>query len=152
MDNKTILINDLLFNKMFINLLTILNFCCNTISILLPKTNNIKLDTTSKINIIVYIIPLILNFINSFVSSTSYAELSPLHKAKNPFPADHKVTNAEIVIVPTDFEYTSFTILITASFKILLGICKGKKNFDKRETIKDRDIKREVAKNLKNYK
>lgn len=37
-------------------------------------------------------------------------------------------------------------------FKILLGICKGKKNFDKRETIKDRDIKREVAKKLKNYK
>ena len=37
-------------------------------------------------------------------------------------------------------------------FKILLGVCKGKKNFDKRETIKDRDIKREVAKNLKNYK
>ena len=37
-------------------------------------------------------------------------------------------------------------------FKILLGICKGKKNFDKRETIKERDIKREVAKNLKNYK
>jgi len=37
-------------------------------------------------------------------------------------------------------------------FKILLGICKGKKNFDKRETIKDRDIKREVAKNLKNFR
>lgn len=37
-------------------------------------------------------------------------------------------------------------------FKILLGVCRGKKNFDKRETIKERDIKREVAKNLKNYK
>ena len=37
-------------------------------------------------------------------------------------------------------------------FKILLGICKGKKNFDKRETIKDRDIKREVAKNIKNFR
>ena len=37
-------------------------------------------------------------------------------------------------------------------FKILLGICKGKKNFDKRETIKERDIKRNVEKNLKNYK
>ena len=36
-------------------------------------------------------------------------------------------------------------------FKILLGICKGKKNFDKRETIKERDIKRNVEKNLKNY-
>ena len=37
-------------------------------------------------------------------------------------------------------------------FKILLGVCRGKKNFDKRETIKNRDIKREVEKNLKQYK
>ena len=37
-------------------------------------------------------------------------------------------------------------------FKILLGICKGKKNFDKRETIKERDIKREVAKNVKKFR
>lgn len=36
--------------------------------------------------------------------------------------------------------------------KILIGICRGKKNFDKRESIKDRDIKREVQKNLKNYR
>ena len=26
--------------------------------------------------------------------------------------------------------------------KILLGVCKGKKNYDKRETIKERDLKR----------
>ena len=37
-------------------------------------------------------------------------------------------------------------------FKVLLGICRGKKNFDKRETIKDRDIKREVLKNIKSFK
>ena len=36
-------------------------------------------------------------------------------------------------------------------FKILLGICRGKKNYDKRETIKERDIQREVKKNLKKY-
>ena len=36
-------------------------------------------------------------------------------------------------------------------FKILLGVCRGKKNYDKRETIKERDINREVKKNLKNY-
>ena len=36
-------------------------------------------------------------------------------------------------------------------FKILLGICRGKKNFDKRETIKNRDIEREVRKKSKNY-
>ena len=35
--------------------------------------------------------------------------------------------------------------------KVLLGICKGKKVFDKRETIKERDINREVKKNLKKY-
>ena len=35
--------------------------------------------------------------------------------------------------------------------KVLLGVCKRKKQFDKRETIKQRDINREVKKNLKNY-
>lgn len=35
--------------------------------------------------------------------------------------------------------------------KILLGLAKGKKNYDKRETIKQRDINREVQKQLKNY-
>ena len=36
--------------------------------------------------------------------------------------------------------------------KVLLGVCKGKKDFDKRETIKERDIKRQLAKvNKNNY-
>ena len=35
--------------------------------------------------------------------------------------------------------------------KVLLGVCLGKKNYDKRESIKERDIKREVLKNLKKY-
>ena len=35
--------------------------------------------------------------------------------------------------------------------KLLLGICKGKKNYDKRETIKERDLKRKLEKDLKNY-
>ena len=33
--------------------------------------------------------------------------------------------------------------------KVLIGVAKGKKNFDKREAIKERDIKRELAKNFK---
>lgn len=36
--------------------------------------------------------------------------------------------------------------------KIELGIARGKKSYDKRETIKERDIKRELAKNYKNIK
>ncbi len=35
--------------------------------------------------------------------------------------------------------------------KVLIGICRGKKNYDKRESIKERDIKRDVERNLKNY-
>ena len=35
--------------------------------------------------------------------------------------------------------------------KILLGLAKGKKNYDKRETIKQRDINREVEKELKRF-
>lgn len=35
--------------------------------------------------------------------------------------------------------------------KILLGVGKGKKNYDKRETIKERDIKRKIEKDLKKY-
>jgi len=33
--------------------------------------------------------------------------------------------------------------------KILLGICKGKKNYDKRESIKEKDVKRDIEKALK---
>ncbi len=36
-------------------------------------------------------------------------------------------------------------------FKILLGVCKGKKNYDKRETIKERDLQREERKKEKNW-
>lgn len=35
--------------------------------------------------------------------------------------------------------------------KILLGIARGKKNYDKREAIKKRDIDRELKKQYKNY-
>lgn len=34
--------------------------------------------------------------------------------------------------------------------KVLIGLCKGKKNYDKRESIKERDMKRNIDKELKN--
>ncbi|MCI6002507.1 MAG: SsrA-binding protein SmpB [Tenericutes bacterium] len=33
--------------------------------------------------------------------------------------------------------------------KVLLGVCKGKKNYDKKQSLKERDIMREVNRNLK---
>lgn len=38
-----------------------------------------------------------------------------------------------------------------SKLKVLIGVCRGKKTFDKRETIKERDIKRDVERNLKKY-
>ncbi len=35
--------------------------------------------------------------------------------------------------------------------KLLIGIARGKKNYDKRETIKKRDTEREIKKAMKNY-
>ena len=35
--------------------------------------------------------------------------------------------------------------------KVELGVCRGKKEYDKRQTIKERDIKREIEKNIKKY-
>jgi len=35
--------------------------------------------------------------------------------------------------------------------KILVGIAKGKKNYDKREAIKKKDIQRDIDKQMKNY-
>ena len=33
--------------------------------------------------------------------------------------------------------------------KVELGVCRGKKNYDKRQTIKERDIKRNIEKQMK---
>lgn len=35
--------------------------------------------------------------------------------------------------------------------KLLIGLAKGKKKYDKRESIKKKDIERQIAKDLKNY-
>lgn len=35
--------------------------------------------------------------------------------------------------------------------KVLIGIAKGKKNYDKREAIKEKDIKRELDRSVKRY-
>ena len=35
--------------------------------------------------------------------------------------------------------------------KVLIGVAKGKKNYDKREVMKKRDVEREISKTMKNY-
>lgn len=63
----------------------------------------------------------------------------------------------EIEILKTEDEQKGKTIVPLKVYlkrgfaKVLIGVGTGKKNFDKRETIKRRDIERDVARQLKNY-
>ena len=54
-----------------------------------------------------------------------------------------KVEEKGCTLIPLDF------YLKNGIVKVNLGICKGKKLFDKRADIKDRDVKRELAREFK---
>jgi len=63
----------------------------------------------------------------------------------------------EILKLKNKLEIEGFTLVPIKLYfkgskaKILLGLAKGKKTYDKRESIKKKDIERQVAKELKNY-
>ena len=56
-----------------------------------------------------------------------------------------KVSKEGLTLIPLKLYFKKNKV------KILLGLCQGKKNYDKRETIKERDLKREASK-LNKYK
>jgi len=63
----------------------------------------------------------------------------------------------EILKLRDKIEISGFTLIPLKLYfkgnraKILIGLAKGKKNYDKRESIKKKDMERQVAKELKNY-
>lgn len=56
---------------------------------------------------------------------------------------DNKVKLEGFTLIPLKVYFKNNKV------KVLLGLCKGKKDYDKRESIKERDIKREIAKKNK---
>ena len=56
-----------------------------------------------------------------------------------------KFSQDGIAIVPLKLYFKQ------ALIKVELGICKGKHTFDKKQTLKDKDIKRETERQIKNY-
>jgi len=56
---------------------------------------------------------------------------------------NNKVTLEGYTLIPLKIYF------VKGRAKVLIGLCKGKKNYDKRETIKTRDVNREIAKNYK---
>lgn len=65
-----------------------------------------------------------------------------LHK-KEILKIKDKVTLEGITLVPLKLYFNKNKV------KILLGLARGKKSYDKRETIKKRDIEREIRKQMK---
>lgn len=64
----------------------------------------------------------------------------------------HKSEIRKIKAKTTKEGYTLIPLtlyLINGKAKLEIGICKGKKNYDKRETLKNEALKREVAKAMK---
>ena len=55
-----------------------------------------------------------------------------------------KVDEKGVTLVPLDF------YLKRGLVKVTLGLCKGKKLFDKRADIKDRDVKRDMEREFRN--
>ena len=56
---------------------------------------------------------------------------------------NNKVTLEGYTLIPLKIYF------VKGRAKVLIGLCKGKKNFDKRETIKERDVNRALNKNYK---
>ena len=65
-----------------------------------------------------------------------------LHK-KEIMKLKNKVELSGYTLVPLKFYF------VRGKCKVEIGLCKGKKNYDKKETIKERDIKRETEKEFK---
>ena len=63
----------------------------------------------------------------------------------------------EILKLSNSLELDGYTLIPLKLYfkrgkaKILLGLAKGKKNYDKRQSIKEKDILRQTQKELKNY-
>lgn len=67
-----------------------------------------------------------------------------LHK-KEIFKLKEKIEKEGFTLVPLKVYFNRNKV------KVLLGVCKGKKNFDKREVLKEKEVKRKIERELKNY-
>lgn len=65
-----------------------------------------------------------------------------MHK-REIFKLNNKVVLEGYTLIPLKIYF------VRGRAKVLIGVCKGKKNYDKRETIKERDVKREMEKSYK---
>lgn len=89
--------------------------------------------------------------------------IKPYEKTTSYAPAERKdrkllLTKKEIAVLKRGITEKGYTIVPTKMFfdgslvKVEIALAKGKKLYDKRETIKERDVNRQINRELKNYK
>ena len=82
---------------------------------------------------------------DKFTNHEEKRERKLLLKKKEIRKIKQDVQNPGITIIPLKMYINKGLI------KILIGICKGKKNYDKRNDIKDKDNKRDLERVMKNF-
>ena len=92
--------------------------------------------------------------INMFIKKYKDASIFAADETRSRKLLLHK---KEILKLRDKLEIEGYTLVplkiyfVKNKVKLLLGVCKGKKNFDKRDAIKDREMKISAKRELKNY-
>ena len=92
--------------------------------------------------------------INMFIKNDKEASIFNKEETRKRKLLLHK---KEIIKLKEKIEKEGFTLIPLKVYfnknkvKVLLGVCKGKKNFDKREVLKEKEIKRKIEREIKSY-
>lgn len=90
-------------------------------------------------------------FISKFINANSFKEIDEtrerklLLKKKEIFDLHELVTKQGLTIVPRKI------ISKDGLIKVIISLVKGKTNYDKRNSLKEKDLKMEAAREIKNY-
>lgn len=92
--------------------------------------------------------------INMFIKNYKEASIFNKEETRKRKLLLHK---KEIIKLKEKIEKEGYTLIPLKVYfnrnkvKVLLGLCKGKKTYDKREVLKEKEIKRKIERELKNY-
>lgn len=92
--------------------------------------------------------------INMFIKNYKEASIFNKEETRKKKLLLHK---KEIIKLKEKIEKEGYTLIPLKVYfnknkvKVLLGLCKGKKTYDKREVLKEKEIKRKIEREIKSY-
>ena len=92
--------------------------------------------------------------INMFIKNYKEASIFNKEETRKRKVLLHK---KEIIKLKEKIEKEGYTLIPLKVYfnknkvKVLLGLCKGKKTYDKREVLKEKEIKRKIEREIKSY-